>query len=872
MTGAFDDALTLVSLFEDSTRAAPDAVAVVAGDRSLTYGELARRADGFADRMRAVAGPDRIIAIVAGTEAETLIAVLGVLKAGAAYFPLSPEEPSARLIAMLDEARPSAIVADPVIAAELPAYLRQRRVDLPSLDGDLDGDSDPARATVLPDNLAYLIATSGSTGSPKAVTVSHRAILHSLRARRQLYPVRPAVVCLTAPLTFDISVAQIFDTLGRGGTLVLGFDPLSLGTVSGAWTGAVRSAMLASFGYATLLAGDMLPFGQRVERVIVGGDALNASLVRQHFARFPQTALVNEYGPTEASVFSTSAWIDPDEDEPPIGFPIPGTAVYVLDERLQPCGTEERGEIYIVGEGLARGYHGRAGLTASRFVACPFAPGERMYRTGDRAHHRADGQLVFDGRADDQVKVRGVRIEPGEIATALLRLPGVAQAEVLGRAGADGEPLIVAYVVGTALDGDVLRALLAGALPGYMVPSAVLVLDALPLSANGKVDRAALAVPDTTGAEAAGASASGSPVEAVVCALVAELLGVAAARPSDDFFALGGHSLSAARLVARVRSVLGRVLEIRAVFEAPRLGDLAERVRLAPRADGALVPQERPGRVALSFAQSRLWFLERLGEGGVAYHITLAARLSGRLDAVALAAALDDVAGRHESLRTLLVEADGEPWQQVLEAWHVPWQRRQCAPDAVDRMLADFMVAPFELGAELPLRALLAEVGPDEHVLMLVVHHVAADGWSVGPLLGDLAVAYRARAAGEVPGWEPLPVQYADYALWQRELLGREDELGSVAGGQLAYWRDALAGLPAELGLPADRPRPVRPARTAGRVPVDLPGRPGGADRGHRPGGGGDAVHGAARRPGGAAVPAGRRHRHPRRHAGSRAR
>ena len=382
----------------------------------------------------------------------------------------------------------------------------------------------------------------------------------------------------------------------------------------------------------------------------------------------------------------------------------------------------------------------------------------------------------------------------------------------------------MAYVVGTALDGDVLRAPLAGVLPGYMVPSAVVVLDALPLSANGKVERAALPVPDIAGAGAAGAGASGSPVEAVVCALVADLLGVAAAGPSDDFFALGGHSLSAARLVARVRSVLGRVLEIRAVFEAPRLGDLAERARLAPRAHGALVPRERPGRVALSFAQSRLWFLERLGEGGAAYHITLAARLSGRLDAVALAAALDDVVGRHESLRTLLVEVDGEPWQQVLEPGRVPWQRRRCAPDAVDGVLADFAALPFGLGAELPLRALLAEVGSDEHVLMLVVHHVAADGWSIGPLLGDLAVAYRARAAGAAPGWEPLPVQYADYALWQRELLGREDDPGSVAGGQLAYWRDALAGLPAELELPADRPRPVRPARTAGRVPVDLPG------------------------------------------------
>ena len=288
---------------------------------------------------------------------------------------------------------------------------------------------------------------------------------------------------------------------------------------------------------------------------------------------------------------------------------------------------------------------------------------------------------------------------------------------------------------------------LAGVLPGFMVPSVVVVLDGLPLSVNGKVDRAALPVPDV-----AGGGVSGSPVEVVVCALVGELLGAGVVGPSDDFFALGGHSLSAARLVARVRGVLGRVLEIRAVFEAPRLGDLAERVRVAPRVVDGLVPQERAGRLPLSFAQSRLWFLERLGEGGPAYHVALAAWLSGRLDAVALAAALDDVVGRHESLRTLLVEVDGEPWQQVLESGRVPWQRCECAPGAVDGVLADFAAPRFDLGVQLPLRALLVDVGADEHVLMLVVHHVAADGWSMGRLLDDLAVAYRARGRGRCRG------------------------------------------------------------------------------------------------------------------------
>ncbi|WP_245978670.1 non-ribosomal peptide synthetase, partial [Aurantiacibacter xanthus] len=356
--------------------------------------------------------------------------------------------------------------------------------------------------------------------------------------------------------------------------------------------------------------------------------------------------------------------------------------------------------------------------------------------------------------------------------------------------------------LGPHFDEEALRRHLFAVLPDYMVPSAIVVLDALPLTANGKVDRKALPAP---GPQVRG-GVSGTPEEAVLCGLVGELLGMERVGPEDDFFALGGHSLLAARLVARVRSVLGRVLGIRSVFEAPRLGDLAERVRQAPRATHVLTATERPSRLPLSFAQARLWFLDRLEGADAAYNIPLAARLSGRLDVAALAAALDDVVMRHESLRTLLKDDGGEPYQEVLEQAHVVLDRRICEPDAVDAMLAAEAARPFDLACDLPLRAVLLELGPDDHVLALVVHHIATDGWSMGLLLDDLAKAYRARAVGEAPDYDPLPVHYADYALWQRALLGEEADPESLIGRQINHWRTALAGAPAELMLPLDRP------------------------------------------------------------------
>ncbi len=534
---------------------------------------------------------------------------------------------------------------------------------------------------------------------------------------------------------------------------------------------------------------------------------------------------------------------------PPIGGPIANTRVFVLDGWLSPVPAGVAGELYVAGAGLARGYAGRAGLTGERFVACPFGAGERMYRTGDVAKWAAGGQLVFAGRADEQVKIRGFRVEPGEVEAVLAAHPQVARAVVVVREDSPGDRRLAAYVVpaaggdgGAPGDSDsaagddgagaggaagglagVVREFAAGRLPGYMVPAVVVVVAGLPLTASGKVDRRALPVP-----EYGGAGAGRGPVtvrEEILCAVFAEVLGVPAAGPEDDFFALGGHSLLAVRLVSRVRVVLGAELAVRELFEAPTPAGLAARLERAGPARAVLAARVRPARVPLSFAQQRLWFLAQLEGPSAAYHIPVAVRLAGDLDAAALEAALGDVLARHEVLRTVFPVAGGQPYQRVLGAGELGWALPAGPVAGADlaAVIGGVAAEPFDLAGEIPVRARLLRLGPGEHVLVLVLHHIAGDGWSMGPLARDVSVAYAARRAGGAPGWAPLPVQYADYAIWQRELLGSEDDPGSLLAGQVGYWRGALAGVPAELALPADRPRPAVPSHRGHTAVLEVP-------------------------------------------------
>ncbi|MGY0055243.1 non-ribosomal peptide synthase/polyketide synthase [Streptomyces sp. LZ34] len=808
-------AVTVPQLFERQAAATPDATALVFGEASLSYAELNARANRLAHWLieRGV-GLDERVALTLPRSVELVVALLGVLKAGGAYVPIDMDHPQARVDFMLKDSAPLLVLGPEDLAADFGQY--------PS--------TDPAVAGPSLGNAAYVIYTSGSTGTPKGVVVSHGALVNLLAPLRERLALRPADRLLAvATIAFDIATVEVFLPLLAGAGLVL----TEKTTVShpAAMREEIRRAGVTVM-QATPSLWQMLvthdPGVVRGLRVLAGGEALPAALADilcEHAVE-----VTNMYGPTETTIMSTLADVTAGTGTPPIGRPVANTQVYVLDERLRPVPSGTTGELYIAGHGLARGYLGRRALTAERFVANPHeAAGSRMYRTGDLARWNSAGLLEYAGRADSQVKIRGFRIEPGEIETALAQHPQVAQAAVVAREDRPGDTRLVGYVVAAPApaadprgsegaergsagpDGAELRRFVADLLPEYMVPAAVLVLDALPLTPNAKLDRRALPEPEYRGP--ASGRAARDAREAALCGIFADVLGLDRVGIDDSFFELGGHSLLATRVTSRIRTVLGVEVPLRAVFEAPSVARLAERLADTEGARGALAPMPRPAEVPLSFAQRRLWFLNRFeGPGSATYNMPLAFRLTGALDREALRSALHDVVVRHESLRTVFPEgADGVPFQRVLAPAEavpeVPVRevREEEVADAVDRTAG----YGFDLRSELPLRAELFSVEDGSHVLVVVLHHIAGDGWSMVPLARDAATAYAARVSGGIPRWEPLPVQYADYALWQRGLLGDESDSGSLLSRQVEFWKGALAGVPEQLELPVDRPRPV---------------------------------------------------------------
>ncbi|WP_308294063.1 non-ribosomal peptide synthetase [Streptomyces sp. UNOC14_S4] len=550
-----------------------------------------------------------------------------------------------------------------------------------------------------------------------------------------------------------------------------------------------------------------------VRVAFTGGEVGSVAHVARILGRYPELRVGNGYGPVESMGFTTCHAVesaDLAQSHLPVGRPVGNKRVYVLDEGLRPVPVGVVGELYVAGAGLAQGYISRPGLTAERFVACPFGvSGGRMYRTGDLARWRADGVLEYVGRGDDQVKVRGFRVEPGEIAAVLTGHDAVVQAAVVAREDRPGDVRLVAYVVMTEpVDPTALRRYVAAALPRHMVPAAVVVLDSLPMTPNGKLDRRALPAPESR--SAADGRGPRSLQEEILCGVFAELLAVPSVGIDDDFFSLGGHSLLATRLISRVRAALGVELGIRDLFDAPTVALLAERVgeatATAPRVPLRAVA-ERPDVLPLSSAQQRLWFLERF-EKQATYNAPFAFRLRGQVDTAALRLAVTDIVARHETLRTRFPAVDGEPRQLVVDIADadVDLTVVECPEHELAELLSQAAFAPFDLEAGLPFRAALFTLGADETVLLLALHHIASDGWSERPLLADLATAYAARCAGGEPVWGPLPVQYADYTLWQRDLLA------DVLDDQLAHWRRVLQDIPQELALPADRPRPALPS------------------------------------------------------------
>ena len=559
-----------------------------------------------------------------------------------------------------------------------------------------------------------------------------------------------------------------------------------------------------------------------------GGEALEPQRLGTWLDNHPRSPrLINMYGITETTVHASVREIvgtDVDSKASPIGVPLADLSFFVLDGWLRAVPAGVVGELYVAGGGLACGYVGRAGLTASRFVACPFGGAEaRMYRTGDLVSWGADGQLRYLGRADEQVKIRGYRIELGEVQAALAGLDGVEQAVVIAREDHPGDKRLVGYVTGTA-DPVMVRSALAERLPAYMVPAAVGVIDALPLTANGKLDARALPAPEYQDVERYRAPAG--PVEEILASIYAQVLGAERVGVDDSFFELGGDSLSAMRVIAAINTSLDAGLAVRTLFEAPTVAQLAPRIGVAQGRVEPLVAMERPAVVPLSFAQNRLWFIDQLQGPSPVYNMAVALRLTGRLDVEALGAAVTDVVGRHESLRTLFAAPEGIPRQVVVPAERADfkWQTTDTSawPEGLLEVAIDTAVRrPFDLAAEIPLRAELFRSAEDEHVLVAVVHHIAADGRSINPLVADLAVAYASRCAGQAPAWAPLPVQYVDYTLWQRAQLGDLSDSDSPIAAQLGYWEQALAGMPERLELPTDRPYPPVADSHGARVAVD---------------------------------------------------
>ncbi|MFH8349734.1 amino acid adenylation domain-containing protein, partial [Streptomyces sp. NPDC018045] len=815
---------TWPALFEAQAARTPHATALRCADATLTYAELDAAANRLARLMvRYGAGPERSVALALPRSAGLIVAVLAVLKSGAAYVPLDPAYPAERFTTLLHDTRPVLLLTDAATAGTLPPGPETRRVlddpDTRALLGRLP--STPVRDTertapLLPQHPAYVIHTSGSTGTPKGVRVPHAGIAALATAQTARFGTGPgSVVLLFASLSFDASVSDLCTALLSGATLAVA----PAGTLL---AGRELADAVARFGVTHLklppsvLAG--LPPGTLPRHVAlaVAGEPCPADLAERWS---PTHRLVNVYGPTETTVCATMSGPLTGGGPPPIGTPITGTRAYVLDATLRPVPPGAVGELYVAGAGLARGYVHRPGPTAERFVACPFGgAGERMYRTGDLARWRADGQLEFAGRTDDQVKVRGFRIEPGEIEAALTAHPAVARAAVVVREDRPGDRRLVAYAVladAHAPAPGALRQYLGERLPAYLVPSAVVPLDVLPLAPGGKLDRRALPEPGGVGAGRGPRDAR----EEILCGLFAEVLGLPEVRAEDDWFELGGHSLLAARLVGLARAALGRELTIRALFEARTPAALARRLDGAAAARPAVVRAARPARLPLSSAQRRLWFLHRLEGPGATYNVPLVLKLRGAVDADALDAALGDVVGRHEALRTVFAEAaDGEPYQVVRDhdsrrAYLTVTPVEEVAADAPEVVRAARHA--FDLTRELPFRAELFRGPGGEALLVLLVHHIAADGWSLGPLWRDVVTAYEARRDGGAPDWAALPVQYADFALWQRDVLlpGRD-----LAARQTAFWRQELSGLPDELPLPYDRPRPAAADHRGGTV------------------------------------------------------
>ncbi|AIV56443.1 D-alanine--poly(phosphoribitol) ligase, subunit 1 [Burkholderia pseudomallei MSHR2243] len=848
----------LHQLFEAQVSRTPEAAAVICGDETLSYTDLDARANRLAHYLRGQGvGPDTRVGLALGRGVEMMTGLLAVLKAGGAYVPLDPGYASERLRAILDDSRPAIVLADAAGRTALDALAGTPPI------ADLHADasrwsvlpSTPPRVEGLtPRHLAYVIYTSGSTGQPKGVMVEHASVVNLWRALDEaIYRTHPSArrVSLNASIAFDSLVKQWVQLLS-GRTLVVVPEPVRFD--GRRLLDAIGRDRIDVFdctpSQLALIEGARGPEDEAYPQVtLVGGEAIGEGMWSE-LASASSRTYYNVYGPTECTVDATLARITA-EHAPHIGGPLANVRAYVLNERLSPAPVGVRGELYIGGAGVARGYLNRPELTRERFIDDPFVAGGRLYRTGDLARWRTDGRLEYLGRNDFQVKIRGFRIELGEIEAQLAKVTGVREVVVLARDSASEvhdsatehaapdapspetatatEKRLVAYYTGDA-DVAALRAQAAQHLPSYMVPSAYVRLDAWPLTPNGKLDRRALPAPaDDAYARAEYEAPQGAKEEALA-AIWRELLHVERVSRHDNFFELGGHSLLAVQLVSRLRQALSVEVALGTVFDAPVLSALAERLEAENTEVLPPIPlAPRDGRIALSLAQQRLWFLTQLEGVSEAYHMSGAVRLDGPLNREVLQRALNRIVMRHEALRTCFVREEGEPIQVIQPhadltvSYHDLREAESIRHEAGNReqraknLSQAHASAPFDLSRDLPVRVLLLQLADEAHVVQVVMHHIASDGWSVGVLLQELSALYGSFIAEQGDPLAPLPLQYADYAAWQRRWL---------ASGQLekqgAFWQTNLSGAPTLLELPTDRPRPPKQSHAGASVEVKL--------------------------------------------------
>jgi amino acid adenylation domain-containing protein len=808
-------------LFEEQVERSPDAIAVVFEDKQLTYRELNQRANRIAHYLQHLGvRPEVLVGICVERSLEMVVGLLGILKAGGAYVPLDPTYPPERIAYILSDSQVPILLTQKKLVASLP----ESETQIVFLDTDdfviSPQSSENPDSGASASNLAYMIYTSGSTGTPKGVLIPHSGLLNLIFWHQRAFDVTSSDrVTQLAGTAFDASVWELYPYLAVGASIYLVSQEilLSLEKLRDWLLSKDITITFVPTPLAEKLLSEQWPQDGALRIMLTGGDKLH-----QYPSASIPFKLVNNYGPTENTVVTTSGLVvcnGSDDTLPHIGRPVANTQIYILDHYFQPVPVGVAGELYIGGDGLGRGYLNRADLTQEKFISNPFnnESGSRLYKTGDKARYLPDGNIEFLGRLDNQVKIRGFRIELGEIEAAIAQHPGVREIAVMAREDVPGQKYLAAYIVPNhqkTLASSDLRGFLKDKLPDFMIPGAFVYLDVLPLTPNGKVDCRALPAPKFQPELQRSLVAPRTPIEEMLASIWTDVLKIELVGVHHNFFELGGHSLLATQVISRVRDTLAVELPLRSLFEAPTIAEFASRVEHSLKKGQSqeaepLLPIPRSESIPLSFAQARLWFLDQLQLNSAFYNIPFALRLSGQLNIAALQSSINEIIRRHEALRTNFTTQEGQPVAviaatlncqlQVMNLLHIRESSREIEAQRLAMVEAN---RPFNLEREPLLRSMVLQLGETEYVLLFTMHHIISDGWSLGVFTGELTELYKAFCTGITPVLPSLPVQYADFALWQRQWLQ-----GEILRDQLDYWKQQLNDAPALLELPTDRPR-----------------------------------------------------------------